>query len=157
MSRIVSSYLDECNNEVVPTGSHSGLHSDRKFDADAWGQLIGIIELGQLEVVVFGTLVLFGDSSPQESPYLSVNADNKVKVAAAGAIPPLVALLGSGTSAAVQMAAAIALGNLSANNADSQVMVAAAGAIPPLVALRDNGSTQAVKDLAKGALIALRA
>ena len=62
------------------------------------------------------------------------NSDNKVKIATAGAIPPLVVLLGPQCSARVQDQAAWALRNL-AVNADNKVKVAAAGAIPPLVAL----------------------
>ena len=53
---------------------------------------------------------------------------------AAGAIPPLVALLGTGSTAALQEVAACALRNL-ALSAENQAVVASAGAIPHLVAL----------------------
>ena len=44
VGRIVDSYVAECNNVVVPPGSRGRLHSDRKFDNHAWGQLIGIVQ-----------------------------------------------------------------------------------------------------------------
>ena len=71
---------------------------------------------------------------------IAYDADNKVKVAAAGAIPILVRLLGS-SSAAVQEVAADTLWIL-AYNADNKNKVATAGAIPPLVQLL--GSSSAV-------------
>ena len=73
-----------------------------------------------------------------------------VKVVAAGAIPPLVSLLGSGNSAGVQEKALGALKNL-AINSDNKVKIKAAGAIPLLEKLRDTGSNQ-VAAAAKGAL-----
>ena len=82
------------------------------------------------------------------------NADNKVMVAAAGAIPPLVALLRS-SSACVQRSASGALRNLSFND-DNRIKVAAAGAIPPLVALLRSSST-GVQEQAAGALTNLSA
>ena len=60
---------------------------------------------------------------------LAVNADNKVAIAGAGAIPPLVALLSSGTAAGKEEAAAGALWNL-ALTPDNRVAIAGAGAIP---------------------------
>ena len=54
------------------------------------------------------------------------------KIVAAGAIPPLVAMLGAQSTAAAQEKAAGTLWNL-ANDDDTRVKVIAAGAIPPLV------------------------
>ncbi|KAG1664972.1 hypothetical protein FOA52_001984 [Chlamydomonas sp. UWO 241] len=65
---------------------------------------------------------------------LAAKDDNKVTIAAAGAIPPLVQLLRLGSAAEVQQHAAGALINL-ALNADNKVTIAAAGAIPLLVQL----------------------
>ena len=64
---------------------------------------------------------------------LSANVDNKVSIAAAGAIQLLVALLQNGTDVAKEMVT-ITLRNLSSNE-DNRVSIAAAGAIPRLVAL----------------------
>ena len=44
VSQIVRSYIDECNNVVVPPGRR---HSDRKFDIDAWDQLVRILEMDE--------------------------------------------------------------------------------------------------------------
>ena len=65
--------------------------------------------------------------------YVDIAADtaNKVKVASAGAIAPLVLQLGS-PLAVVQENAAAALWTLAANS-DYKVKVAVAGAVPPLV------------------------
>lgn len=61
---------------------------------------------------------------------LASHADYQVEVAAAGAIPPLVALLEPRNSAGVQKQAARALLNI-AVNVDNKAKVAAAGGIPP--------------------------
>ena len=55
-------------------------------------------------------------------------------IAAAGGIPPLVALVRDGGTAGERKYAARALWHL-AENADNKVAIAAAGGIPPLVAL----------------------
>ena len=44
VSEIVMSYIEECNNVVVPPGNRGRRRSDRKFDMDAWDQLVRIIE-----------------------------------------------------------------------------------------------------------------
>ena len=67
---------------------------------------------------------------------LARNSENKVSIAAAGAIPLLVVLLQSGTEVAKGNATA-ALWNLS-TNVDNRVSIAVAGAIPLLVALLQN-------------------
>ena len=64
---------------------------------------------------------------------------NKQAIAAAGAIPPLVALLGS-NSEAVQQAAASALRKLSRNNAANQQAIAAEQAAASLEAVRLGGA-----------------
>ena len=63
-------------------------------------------------------------------------------LAAAGALPPLVAMLGDGT-AEEQAAAAEALGKLAHNKANKAAM-AAAGAVEALVALERDGDAQGV-------------
>ena len=83
---------------------------------------------------------------------LAVNADNKVRIASAGAIPPLVALLGPQSSEGVQEYAGLALSSLCSNNDDNRVMVAAVGAIPPLVALLGSQRSAGVQEQAAKAL-----
>ena len=68
----------------------------------------------------------------------------KDDVATAGAIPPLVALLGAPGSAAVQSEAVGALHCL-AGHANNEVRIAAAGAIPLLVALLGAHNTAVVQ------------
>ena len=67
---------------------------------------------------------------------LAKNMENKVSIAAAGAIPPLVALLQDGTDVAKENVAMI-LTHLAFNR---DVSIAEAGAIPLLVALVLNGT-----------------
>ncbi|KAG1660384.1 hypothetical protein FOA52_007289 [Chlamydomonas sp. UWO 241] len=73
-------------------------------------------------------------------------------VTSAGAIPPLVQLLGSGSAAEVQEKAAQALWGLSRVDAMNAVAIAAAGAISPLVQLLGPGSPAGVREKAAGAL-----
>ncbi|KAK7239659.1 hypothetical protein SO694_00028367 [Aureococcus anophagefferens] len=70
--------------------------------------------------------------------YLAWNDDNKVAIAAAGGIAPLVELVRSGCADA-KGSAARALANLASGNADNQVAIAAAGGIAPLVDLLRDG------------------
>ena len=79
---------------------------------------------------------------------LATDDDSRIKISA-GAIPPLVALLGS-PSVGIQEEAARALGNL-AMNADNCIKVEDAGAIPCLVALLRSPSV-GVQECAAGAL-----
>jgi hypothetical protein len=69
------------------------------------------------------------------------------QVAEQGAIPLLVGVLSSASSAAAQQSAAGALHNLALapTNCDS---IAAAGAIEPLVGLLERGASQAVQSVA---------
>jgi len=78
------------------------------------------------------------------------NENNKVLIAEAGGIPPLVDLLRNGNAEA-KLEAARALCNLAFNNAANKVLIAEAGAIPPLVELVRDGSAEA-KLQAAGAL-----
>ena len=105
--------------------------------------LLGSQSAAELQVAAAGTLA-----------HLTVNADNKVKVATAGAIPLLVALLSSEISTGGWMAAARALRNLAANG-DIRVEVIAAGAIPSLVALLSVQSIDRVQEAAAEALSSL--
>ena len=64
--------------------------------------------------------------------------ENRELIAAAGAIPPLIALLSS-PKVGVQGAAAGALQNLG-GHVENKVRIASAGAIPPLIALLSSPS-----------------
>ncbi|CAL1142550.1 unnamed protein product, partial [Cladocopium goreaui] len=81
---------------------------------------------------------------------LAVNDENKAAIAAAGGIPPLVALVTRGSDSAKKYAAR-ALGNLASNNDQNKAAIAAAGGIPPLVALVTSGNDSA-KEYAAAAL-----
>ena len=84
---------------------------------------------------------------------LAYNEDNRVAIAAAGGIAPLVEVVRSGCAGA-KGDAAVALGNLALND-DNRVAIAAAGAIPPLVDFLRSGSAYeaafALRILAHGA------
>jgi len=80
---------------------------------------------------------------------LAMDVQNKAAIAAASGIPPLVALVTSGSDSAKQDAAR-ALGNLAVND-QNKAAIAAAGGIPPLVTLITSGSDSA-KEYAAGAL-----
>ncbi|KAJ1428264.1 hypothetical protein B484DRAFT_396896 [Ochromonadaceae sp. CCMP2298] len=73
-----------------------------------------------------------------------------VTIAAAGAIPLLIALLRDGTAKGKENAAS-ALWNLAANNADNDATIIAAGAISLLIALLREGTVEG-KTNAAGAL-----
>lgn len=70
------------------------------------------------------------------------NKENQVAIADAGAIQPLVAMLGS-PSNELQAEAAGALAQLAHNNTDNQAAVARTGAIAPLCALVNPPHAQA--------------
>ena len=78
------------------------------------------------------------------------NDDNKVTIAQAGGIPPLVALTRSSTDLE-KLAGAEALMHLASGNNDNRVAIAQAGGIAPLVALALGGSGEH-KRCARGAL-----
>ena len=65
------------------------------------------------------------------------NADSRVKIAQAGGIAPLIALLSSGDAAGKEQAAG-ALWNLGVND-DNKVKIVQAGGIAPLIALLTSG------------------
>ncbi|KAH8058534.1 ubiquitin-protein transferase [Aureococcus anophagefferens] len=68
---------------------------------------------------------------------LACNNDaNRVEIAKAGGIPPLVKLLRAGA----KLTAAVTLGHLACNNAANTVLIAKAGGIPRLVELLRDGS-----------------
>jgi hypothetical protein len=69
---------------------------------------------------------------------LSANVENKVTIASAGGIPPLMELLAS-TPAGVQEYAAAVLGNLS-TNAKNKITIALACGMAPHIALRGSPS-----------------
>ena len=82
---------------------------------------------------------------------MAFNTEIGIKIAAAGAIPPLVTMLGAKRTAEAREAAAGALENLTARK-DNSVKVAASGAIPLLVALLGAHSTEAMQAAATGSL-----
>jgi len=92
---------------------------------------------------------LAGANDDNVSNFSKHKADVRAAIAAAGGIPPLVALARGGSDGQKE-AAAGALANL-AWNADNQVAIAQAGGIPPLVALARGGS-DGQKEAAAGAL-----
>ncbi|KAG1661098.1 hypothetical protein FOA52_012087 [Chlamydomonas sp. UWO 241] len=74
------------------------------------------------------------------------NSQNQVAITAAGAIPPLVKLLGADSSAAVQQAAARALRSLAwSDDAHIHDAITTAGAFPSLVKLLGPGSSSHVQ------------
>eukprot|EP00798_Chlamydomonas_sp_ICE-L_P015725 gene15725-biopygen24754 len=70
--------------------------------------------------------------------------DLQQKLAAAGAIPPLVEFLSTSTPASVQLPAAMALLLLNHQNPENQLETVAAGALPLMVALLSAGTTAGV-------------
>ena len=83
---------------------------------------------------------------------LAANADNKVKIAAAGAIPPLVALLGPQCSAGVQEQAAGALRNIAWSSDDIKASIRSSGGVAALTQLMQSSPSDKVKSKAKDAL-----
>ncbi|KAG1676156.1 hypothetical protein FOA52_004997 [Chlamydomonas sp. UWO 241] len=83
-------------------------------------------------------------------------AENRTAIAAAGAIPLLVLLLGQQSSEGAQGAAAEALTNL-ACDAANKVAIVAAGAIPPLILMLGLNSSEVAQVAALGALSRLAA
>ncbi|KAG1678302.1 hypothetical protein FOA52_013923 [Chlamydomonas sp. UWO 241] len=86
-------------------------------------------------------------------------AQNQATIAAAGAIPRLVKLLGPGSTDRMHEAAAAALCNLALNNSENKVTIgraiATAGAIPLLVKLVEPGTPAEVQKIAMVALRSL--
>ena len=87
----------------------------------------------------------------------NVNADNKVKIAAAGGVADVLAAMRAHRShAGVQVQGCGALWSLAGNNADNKVKIAAAGGIADvLAAMRAHRSHAEVQDLCCGALLSL--
>ena len=83
------------------------------------------------------------------------NNYDRVKIGDAGAIPPLVALLGPHSSSGVQEGAATALCNLAANNSN-KVKIMFAGGVDALTQLMQSTTDKHVKWWAKDALDKLK-
>eukprot|EP00798_Chlamydomonas_sp_ICE-L_P020819 gene20819-biopygen29554 len=77
---------------------------------------------------------------------------NSTKVADAGAIPHLVALLSAGAPSVIQVDVVGALGYIALDNSVNQGKVAAAGAIPPMVALLSASTPASVLEATASAL-----
>ena len=84
------------------------------------------------------------------------NPRNRVEIAVAGALPPLVVLLRPQTSVAVRAEAAGTIWNLASID-DIKTKIVGAGAIPPLVALLGPSNTAELQELAAGALACIAA
>ena len=82
-----------------------------------------------------------------DSAWDNNDSEAHAEIIAAGALPPLVALLSAGSSAAVQEQSAWAIFVL-AFDSDSVIKIIAAGAIPPLVALLGSHSTATAQEVA---------
>ena len=126
---------------------HAG---DDEFVRNAWATA-----KANLPAIVTGA---WDESAGDDEPggalaNLAYNEDNRVAIAAAGGIAPLVEVVRSGCAGA-KGDAAVALGNLALND-DNRVAIAAAGAIPPLVDFLRSGSAYeaafALRILAHGA------
>ena len=69
---------------------------------------------------------------------LAATAENRVSIASAGGITPLIALFDGGSEEAKEQAAG-ALMNLASNNVANQTAIMGAGALAPLLALLKHG------------------
>ncbi|KAG1657004.1 hypothetical protein FOA52_012005 [Chlamydomonas sp. UWO 241] len=135
----------------------------RKLDLRDGGSLlqgqVGDLQLACDQLAHPSSVVLEGlvhELQPRVSPCVQVVASrtldrmafatsaNRAAIVAAGAISPLVQLLGQHTPAGVQMAATDALKQLAVNHAENQSVIAGAGAIPPLVKLLERRSPAGV-------------
>ena len=102
---------------------------------------------------------------------MGLTAENKIIIAAAGAVPPLIALLTS-PGAVVQEASIWALRNLAMNGArtrwasrdrltvgrgdENRIVIAAAGAVELLIDVLASSPTEAVQDAASLVLLELK-
>ena len=75
---------------------------------------------------------------------IALQASSRARIAAAGDLPPLVALLGASNSANMHLMAAGALRNIITSQADNKIRIIVAGAIPPRLALLGSHSTAAM-------------
>jgi hypothetical protein len=82
---------------------------------------------------------------------LAAYPENNIEIVAAGAISPLVALLGPLSSAGVQDPAAGALRNLALSNSENKVMIRHAGAVGALNRLLST-TDETVKTMARATL-----
>jgi hypothetical protein len=77
---------------------------------------------------------------------LAIEAENVAAIVQAGALPPLIVLLGESSAAARYAASAIA--NLASGNADNKVTIIKAGALTSLIALLSGGEEKAQENAA---------
>jgi hypothetical protein len=99
---------------------------------------------------VLGTYVQAGNTSANKAPNITA-ATATTAVVAAGALPPLVELLRSGSDDGKGYAAG-ALGMLADGNVDIMPVIVAVGALPPLVVMLSSGSEDGSKLYAVRAL-----
>ena len=86
--------------------------------------------------------------------FLAINDVNQVKIAAAGAIPPLVALLGAQNSGFTIYWAASTLQSLALNTAN-RVLIRSAGGVTALNQLIQSTADEDIRSAANGALDAV--
>ncbi|KAG1676327.1 hypothetical protein FOA52_001122 [Chlamydomonas sp. UWO 241] len=108
-------------------------HEDNSYFITTLVQKLGPDSLPRVQAAAANELGFMAPSDGQ----------NMSAIAAAGAIPALVLVLGSsGSTADVQYAAAFALGKLADGDAKTQAAIAADGAVPGLVQLLHVGDSQ---------------
>ena len=133
-------------------------YKDKSSNEDLWKRINDRLQLypyNKEKKIPFYTFCLsynkLAENAAEALMNLAATPENRVLVAKAGAIKPLVKLL-DGTDRQKEYAAG-ALGNLAANNPDNQKEIAKAGAIEPLIEVLRNGedfynATWALRDLA---------
>ena len=135
--------------ELLEIASESALTTEAVERAVAEKDPAALVALLQACAIGARTPMASGIASLADAPPAQSTDPMRVALAAAGALPPLVAMLGDGT-AEERAAAAEALGKLARNEANKAAM-AAAGAVEALVALVRDGDAQG-KANAAGAL-----
>jgi len=135
--------------EVLGIASESVLTFEEVEHAVANADPAALVALLQACAIGARTPVASGIASLADAPPAQSTDPMRGALAAAGALPPLVAMLGDGT-AEERAAAAEALWKLARNEANTAA-IAAAGAIEPLVALVRDGDAKG-KANAAGAL-----
>ncbi|KAG1654773.1 hypothetical protein FOA52_008347 [Chlamydomonas sp. UWO 241] len=115
-------------------------------------ELEGLVD----ELLPYMTAVVQAGAARALAKRAGSDDQNQVAIAAAGAIPPLVQLLGQHSTADVQKAAAGALGQLAADYRENTAAIVAAGAIPALMQLRGQSPAPGMRRAAANLLLVLR-
>jgi hypothetical protein len=141
--------------EVLGIASESVLTTEEVERAVAKKDPAALVALLQACAIGARTPVASGIAILADAPPAQSTDPMRGALAAAGALPPLVAMLGDGT-AGERAAAAEALGKLAHNKANKAAM-AAAGAVEALVALERDGDAQGKANAAQTETSALGA